>query len=125
MQEKMPDRRRDKRLPLEVAVQLELLEEGEYITTKYLIVNVLNLSRSGIGFLSREKLELNSFFDAKIKIWTGETLNVVIKIVREAEGKDVKSERYHYGGTFVGMTSVNALKLDIYQMLQEQEEQDL
>jgi hypothetical protein len=116
----MEERRRHKRLPLEVTVELERLEQDSIVTAKYVTVEVFDLSKSGIGFISPEKMELRSYFDAKIKIWTGETLEVIINTVRELP----LEKGYQYGGTFVGMTAVDALKLDIYHMLQEQGKQE-
>ena len=109
------ERRKSKRLPLEVAIELEKLEIDDIITVKYLTVDVINLSRSGLGFTSHQELKVGSYYDTKIQIWTKEVLDTVIEIVRVNEEDGL----YTYGCTFVGMTETDTLKIDIYQMFNE------
>lgn len=111
----MEDRRKSKRLELEVAVQFSKIQEERVTTVKYEHVTVSDMSRSGIGFSTTQKLKVNDFYDTKIRIWTGETLDTVVQIIREEK----QGGEYHYGGVFVGMTELDAQKIDIYQMFQE------
>ncbi len=110
------ERRRSKRLPLEVDLKLEELEIDEVVTVKYLNVEVTDLSRSGIGFKCRHDLEVGKYFDTKLQIWTKEVIDCVIEIVRKSEGEDGYK---HYGCIFVGMNETDVLKIDIYQMFNE------
>ena len=110
------ERRKSKRLPLDVSIQLERLEIEEVITVKYLHVDVTDLSRSEIGFKTNQELKVGSFFDTRIQIWTKEVIDAVIEIVRVSPGAD---GMYTYGCTFVGMTETDTLKIDIYQMFNE------
>ena len=57
----------------------------------------------------------DSYYDAKIQIWTKEVVDAVIQIVRSEE----KPDGFHYGGVFIGMTDTDALKIDIYQIFNE------
>lgn len=114
----MEDRRKSKRLELEVAVQFSRIEEGRVTTVKYEQVQVTDMSRSGIGFTTTQELKVNDFYDTKIRIWTGETLDTVVQIRRGEKTGD----KYQYGGVFVGMTELDAQKVDIYQMFQEVKE---
>ena len=77
--------------------------------------DVTDISKSGIGFDCKKKLEINSYYDAKIQIWTKEVVDAVIQIVRSEE----KPDGFHYGGVFIGMTDTDALKIDIYQIFNE------
>ena len=112
------ERRRSKRLPLQVDLKLEELEIDEIVTVKYLNVEVTDLSRSGIGFRSKKDLEVGKYFDTKLQIWTKEVIECVIEIVRKSPGDDGYT---HYGCTFVGMTEKDVLKIDIYQMFNDQQ----
>lgn len=111
----MEEKRKHKRLDLDVTVQLERLDEEGVTTLKYIHVDVSDISKSGIGFKCRKKLEIGSYYDAKIQIWTKEVVDAVIEIVRCEES----AEGYHYGGVFIGMTDTDALKIDIYQIFNE------
>ena len=90
----MEEKRKNKRLDLDVNVQLERLDEDGVTTLKFVHVDVTDISKSGIGFDCKKKLEMNSYYDAKIQIWTKEVVDAVIQIVRSEE----KPDGFHYGG---------------------------
>lgn len=114
----MEERRRYKRLELDVTLELERLDEGDIQTLRFAHVSVEDLSKTGIGFRSNLDLEIGSIYNARIQIWTKEVIESVIKLVR----KNPKEEYYEYGGHFVGMTEADALKIQIYQMFNEAEQ---
>lgn len=111
----MEEKRRDKRLELGVDVQLERLDEAGVTTLKYVHVDVTDISKSGIGFRCQSELEVNSYYDTRIQIWTKEIIESVIEIVRREES----GGEYKYGAVFIGLPDVDALKIDIYQMFNE------
>ena len=101
----MEEKRKNKRLDLDVNVQLERLDEDGVTTLKFVHVDVTDISKSGIGFDCKKKLEMKSYYDAKIQIWTKEVVDAVIQIVRSEE----KPDGFHYGGVFIGMTVMYSL----------------
>ena len=109
----MEEKRRHKRLDIDVSVQLERLDEDGVTTLKYCHVDVTDISRSGIGFNARVPLDIHTYYDTKIQIWTKEVVDAVIEIVRRTDGEEGV---YHYGAVFIGMTDTDALKIDIYQI---------
>ena len=109
------ERRKNKRLDLDVSIQLERLEVDDVVTVKYLHVDVTDLSRGGLGFKSKQKLEIGTYYYTKIQIWTKEVIDAVVEIVRCQPGEDVNK----YGCIFVGMSEIDTLKIDIYQMFNE------
>lgn len=111
----MEEKRRHKRLDLDVTVQLERLDADGITTLKYIHVDVKDISRSGLGFISNKKLEIGSYYDAKIQIWTKEVVDTVIEIVRREEDED----GFRYGGNFLGLSDTDALKIDIYQIFND------
>ncbi len=111
----MEERRNSKRLDLDVAVEFERLDNDGITTVKFVHVNVTDLSKHGIGFNAIQKLEVGTYYDVKLEIWTKEVIDTVIEVVRREETAD----GYHYGGTFVGMTETDTLKIEIYQILYE------
>lgn len=109
----MEEKRKAKRLDLDVAIELSRIDGDDGITTvKLARVDVVDLSRSGIGFFSKQELEIDSFYNTKIQIWTKDIIEAIIKIVRCKE----ENGGYHYGAIFVGMIDKDALKIDVYQM---------
>ena len=112
----MEEKRKHKRLDLDVNVQLERLDEEGVTTLKYVHVDVTDISRSGIGFDCQKELAIGTYYDTKIQIWTKEIVDAVVEIVRsEDDGKG----GYHYGAIFIGMTDTDALKIDIYQIFND------
>ena len=73
----MEEKRKNKRLDLDVNVQLERLDEDGVTTLKFVHVDVTDISKSGIGFDCKKKLEINSYYDAKIQIWTKEVVDAL------------------------------------------------
>lgn len=112
----MEEKRKHKRLDLEVRVELERLDKEDITTLKYVNVNVTDISRSGIGFVSPSELEVDTYYDTKIQIWTKEVVDAVVQIVRRQQLPD---GTYKYGGSFIGMTDTDALKIDIYQIFND------
>ena len=78
----MEEKRKHKRLELNVDVQLERLDEGGVTTLKYVHVDVTDISRSGLGFNCEKELEKGTYYDTKIQIWTKEIVDAVVEIVR-------------------------------------------
>lgn len=111
----MEEKRRFKRLDLDVSIELERLDEGGVTTLKFVHVDVTDISKSGIGFKTEKELDVGSYYDTKIQIWTKETIDAVIKIVRRNETEN----GYQYGCMLIGMTEPDELKIDIYQMLHD------
>ena len=115
----MDEKRNSRRLDLDVSVELERIDDHTGVTTLKLIhVDITDLSKSGIGFSSKVELEIGSYYNTKLQIWTKETIEAVIEIVRGQELDGV----YHYGAKFIGMIESDALKIDIYQILYEYNE---
>ncbi len=114
----MEERRKHKRLELNVQLEIERLDNGGITTLKMADVDVTDLSMSGMGFASNEKLEVGSYYDVKLTIWTKETIDAVLEIVRSVDCND-GTHRYQYGGSFIGMTETDALKIEIYQIFNE------
>ncbi len=109
----MEEKRRAQRLDLDVAIELSRIDDGNDVTTvKIARVDVVDLSRSGIGFTTKQELSVDGFYNTKIQIWTKDIIEAIIKIVRCKKEDDL----YHYGATFIGMIDKDALKIDVYQM---------
>lgn len=118
----MEEKRRSRRREISVTIQLDCLNEKDEKVTKDLPIEVMDISSKGIGFLSKEKLDADGYYNTKMEIWTKEVIPCVIHIVREEEVDGV----YHYGGMFVGMSSQERWRIDVYEIVEDMrtEEQD-
>lgn len=117
----MKEKRNSRRLDLEVSIELERLDQGDLTTVKMLNVDVLDMSGSGMGFRSTQPLEDGAVYNTRIQIWTKEVLNAFIRIVYCREDGE---NQYRCGATFVGLVDSDALKINIYQMLNPEQEEE-
>ncbi len=61
-------------------------------------------------------LDIHTYYDTRIQIWTKEVVDAVIEIVRRTDSEEGV---YHYGAVFIVMTDTDALKIDIYQIFND------
>ncbi len=113
----MEEKRKNKRLEISVRVEIERIDEANITTVKYMDVEVTNISKTGLAFrMPGVEFEIGACFDAKIQIWTKETIDTVFKVVRTNK---LENDVYEYGCIFVGMTDTDALKIEIYQLFND------
>lgn len=109
----MMDRRRYKRLPIELVLEVDEVFKQDNIVIKNLnaFVSVFDISKSGIGFISEASLPLGYYFRGRINLGDNDFFYVVIQIVRArvADNKKV------YGAEFVGLAPFLAAKVDHYE----------
>ena len=105
------DLRKSPRLALEAEITLKPIGSG--IQPAPMLVEIEDVSKNGIGFLCDEVLEPGSTYEAKLKIWTDETLDVFLQIVRRAQ----VGNQLQYGAIFIGMSDVDAGRIETYQTI--------
>lgn len=109
----MEERRRDVRTELEAELLLERVDKkGE----EKVGIKVLDLSKSGMGFVCRQALKVGTVYECRLTIWTKEVLHVVLEIVREKQ----EADGYHYGGVFIALSDADAARISIYQTFENQ-----
>lgn len=112
----MEERRKDKRtqLPTNVIIK-KMLGSGN----KEVEIEVIDLSRSGLGFSCKEKLEIGEVYESFLTIWTKEVIHAFLQIVRiEMKGK---GNEFIYGASFVGLPELDASRIRVYQTVNENE----
>lgn len=108
------ERRRDKRLPIELTLEIdEIFKQDNVIVSNIgASVSVFDISKSGIGFVSEANLPLGYYFRGNINFNNGDFFRVVIQMVRSSMAKgNFKS----YGAEFVGLAPFLADKVDYYE----------
>lgn len=105
------ERRRFERFPFEITVMIEFLYKQDNIRLENINeeLQVVNLSKSGLGFLCTHELPLDFYFNAKITINKEKFFYSVAKIIRTEE-TDV--EGYYYGCEFIGLADILSSVVD-------------
>jgi hypothetical protein len=115
----MVERRKAKRLPINISLEILDLykQDNVQVSNLHAPIEVINVSKTGIGFRSESVLPIGYYFNANINL-NDSTIHSVVKIIRSlpAEGKFRV-----YGCEFVGMATVLSYLFDEYdQMVDEQ-----
>lgn len=112
----MDERRRNLRTELHAELLIKRLDRG--VGEKKVEIQVCDVSKTGIGFKSAEELEKGSVYECFLTIWTKEVIRCFIEVVRSEKRED----GYRYGGTFVGMTEMDAYRIQVYQTVEQYKE---
>lgn len=110
----MVERRKSKRTELKSRIIVKRLDSGK---TEEVGIDVLNVSKTGIGFTCDELLEIGAVYEAYLTIWTKEVLHAFIEVVRIEK----EPETFQYGGTFIGMPEIDLQRIDVYNVVSEPE----
>lgn len=115
----MEEKRRAKRTGIEKNSKLRRINnsiEAKEVDEEAFEVEITNISKGGIAFKSQKEFDLETLFSANIILWTKETFDTIIKIVRihkDAQGSNI------YGCAFVGIAGDNEARIDVYQIVNE------
>ena len=115
------EKRWAKRMSINAKIKLQTIKNNKAVAFELnkndIEVEVLNISKGGMGFKTAEYLPLNSYYEAKVVLWTRESFVSIIEIVRmENDGTDEKNT---YGCKFVGLSPADQFKIDVYQIVTE------
>lgn len=117
------ERRRANRMDINACIKLSSVRNKgnlDGLKNDAFEVEVVNLSKDGLAFKSSEKLELNTYYDTTVLLWTKEKFQTVIQIVRM---ENYGEEQTLYGCRFIGIMPSDQLKIQIYEMVSEMEDQ--
>ena len=103
----MVERRKNNRRELISTIIVKRLDEGE---NKETTIEIIDVSKSGIGFSCKELLSIGAVYEANLRIWTQEVLHACLEIVR-IEKRD---EGFNYGAIFIGMPETEAFRIEVY-----------
>ena len=111
----MQERRQYKRLPIELTLEIKKVYKQDYIVIEDVDAEIMvfDISKSGIGFVSKARLPIDYYFDGKIKLGDGDYFYAVIHIVRGEVTADGRGNSY--GAEFVGLAPFLANKIDDYE----------
>lgn len=101
----MIEKRKSKRFPISLKLEISSLfkQDNIHVDNVNEPIEVINVSKTGIGFKSKGDLPLEYYFNACIQLGGPlSKLYTVVKIVRRED----RDESNLYGCEFVGMSSV-------------------
>lgn len=108
----MVEKRRNKRTEMNSPLIIKRVDGFE---RKELSVDVVDLSKNGIGFSCKDILSEGQVYEADMQIWTKEMIHVVFKIARI----EIKESEFVYGATFVGLPKEDAFRIEVYQTVND------
>ena len=80
-------------------------------------IEILDISKTGIGFTCTEPLGISSIYEGYLTIWTKEVLHAFVEIVRIEK----KENTYEYGAIFIGMPEMESNRIETAQAFTESE----
>ncbi len=111
----MEEKRKTKRLPitLELSVSSLFKQNNVKVDVEESPVVVTDISKGGIGFISKSILPIGYYFNAKLELGDKDSvLYTVVKIIRSSEGEE---GGIVYGCEFVGLAPVLGYIFDEYE----------
>lgn len=108
----MDEKRKNKRMPIKLQLEVNQVfkQDNEIIGNLDAEIEVINISKTGIGFLSNNELPLDYYFNSKIEFNKKEFIYCVLKIIRKVQ----KDQTTEYGCEFVGLAEFLSNKIDDY-----------
>ena len=110
----MDERRKNKRTSMTSKIMMRRLDDN---SSREATINILDVSKSGIGFECGEQLQIGEVYEAYLTIWTKEVLHAFLQIVRI----EMKPDSYSYGAIFIGMSETELARIETYQTVREME----
>lgn len=105
----MENRRKSNRRELTSQLVLTKLSGGG--SNEKVEIDIVDVSKTGIGFTCETALEIGEVYETYLRIWTQEVLHAFLEIVR-IEKKE--ANLYAYGGIFIGMPEMDAARIEVY-----------
>lgn len=98
------ERRKNKRFPLNITINIHELYKQDNVKIDDLdeALEVVDISKSGLGFVCAHELPVDFYFNAKIMIENEKFFFTVLKIIRVEHVED----KFQYGCEFVGLADI-------------------
>ncbi len=103
----MEERRRANRRKLVSELVVKRLDNNEEEEVE---IEIVDVSKSGIGFQCDQLLGIGSVYEGFLRIWTQEVIHAFLEIVRIEK----KEDGFHYGAIFIGMPASDASRIEVY-----------
>ncbi len=111
----MGERRKNKRYAATLNLEISSLFKQDNVKVENIDapIEVCDISRSGIGFISKSELPLGFYFNACLVLGEDNAkLYCVVKIIRKKTNEDAST---HYGCEFIGLAPVLSYIFDDFE----------
>lgn len=108
----MEEKRRNKRTAMNSKLLMKHLGGDDHTEVD---IEILDLSKGGVGFKAKEELKMGEVYEAHLRIWTKEVIHAFLQIVRIKETET----GYVYGAVFIGLTETDAARIEVYQTIND------
>lgn len=100
----MIEMRREKRWPAKLELEISSLFKQDHVKVENINapIEVIDISKAGIGFKTKSVLPIGYYFNARLVLAENDTLNCVVRIIRQQQ----REEDYIYGCEIVGTASI-------------------
>ncbi len=118
----MQEKRRSKRLPIQLELVVSKLFKQEAAASVEVNepIQVVDVSKLGIGFVTTNDFPINYYFNAKLELGSPEnSLYCVVQIIRKQPKED---NLISYGCEFIGLAPVLGTIFDEYEKILTNEE---
>lgn len=115
----MIEMRREKRWPAKLELEISSLFKQDNVRVENLNapIEVVDVSKAGIGFKTESILPMGYYFNAKLVLAQNDTLNCVVRIIRQQ-----KMDGYYlYGCEIIGTASIMDYVINDYAASLEEE----
>ena len=103
----MEERRKSRRMELDSKLMIKDLNGS----SESVAIDVVDVSKTGVGFTSRSALTIGTVYEAFLTIWTKEVLHAFLEIVRIEK---IGDNQYSYGAIFIGMPEMDMKRIEVY-----------
>ena len=110
----MEERRKSKRTSMDSKLMIKRLDGDSHTEID---IEVTDVSKTGVGFIADQPLQIGEVYEAYLTIWTKEVLHAFLQIVRI----ELKGAEYAYGAVFIGMPEMDASRIEVYQTVNEED----
>lgn len=110
----MIEKRSSMRMDLSATLLMKNMNDGP-AKEEEVIIEVLDVSKTGVGFVCDVPLSIGAVYETFLKLWTDEVIHAFLKVVRIEQTKE---ERYICGTIFIGLPEMNAKRIEVYDLLQ-------
>ncbi len=109
------ERRKNKRSSLSSKLVIKKLDEGG--SDRQVSIDIVDVSKTGIGFTCTEPLQIGEVYESYLTIWTKEVIHAFLQIVRI----ELQTDIFSYGAIFIGMPEMDSARIEVYQTINESE----
>ncbi|MCI8370977.1 MAG: PilZ domain-containing protein [Lachnospiraceae bacterium] len=107
------EQRRAERIDTELKVMMVPIDAGPGNVRKPIFADVIDVSKTGIGFMTANEIEDHTYFKARLVFHSKESVDTIIETVRHITKEGDKNR---YGGRFVALSESDQFKIEVLRM---------